>query len=328
MKPSAASSVRPFGCIAVIALAVAAVSAGAVLAQSQEAQPVQQPGGGNFPQVSTPGPAPNPVRDQEIAPGSEDTGGGIDPELGPIPEPDAGDAGPASVMGPGGDWNSADDEVRRRAREALEQAAAEAAAGGAGAQSGVMPVLVGAQIPVVPLSLLFPPEIMAEGPREVRESRGTVATFIGVDRNAGTRQRFNVAVGREATFGTLRLAVSACYKSHPDDPFEAWAYLKVMDQGRPRTIQLAVLPQRERARQAERSGVRELRKGWIIASSPSVTPVDHPVYDVVLATCEGDGGGPQPIAQNSSGGPAGPSSASAAANAPIVETQAEREERR
>ena len=328
MKPAAGSRLRPLGSVAVIALAVAAVSAGAVLAQSQEAQPVQSSGGGNFPQVSTPEPAPNPVRDQETAPGAEDTGGGIDPELGPIPEPDAGDAGPASVMGPGGDWNSADDEVRRRAREALEQAAAEAAAGGAGAQTGVMPVLVGAQIPVVPLSLLFPPEIMAEGPREVRESRGTVATFMGVDRNAGTRQRFVVPVGREATFGTLRVSVSACYKSHPEDPFEAWAYVTVTDQGRPRTIQLAVLPQRERARQAERSGVRELRKGWIIASSPSVTPVDHPVYDVVLATCEGDGGGPQPIAQNSSGGPAGPSSASAAANAPTVETEAEREERR
>ncbi len=326
MRAPGAPRRRLPGGAAVIALAVAAVSAGAVLAQSQEAQPVQQPG--SFPQVSTPEPAPNPVRDQETAPAAEDTGGGIDPELGPIAEPDAGDAGPAGVMGPGGDWNSADDEVRRRAREALEQAAAEAAAGAGAAQTGVMPVLVGAQIPVVPLSLLFPPEIMAEGPREVRESRGIVATFVGVDRNAGTRQRFAVPVGREATFGTLRVSVSACYKSHPDDPFEAWAYVTVTDQGRPRTIQLAVLPQRERARQAERSGVRELRKGWIIASSPSVTPVDHPVYDVVLATCEGDGGGPQPIAQNSSGGLAGPSSASGRANAPTVETQAEREERR
>lgn len=306
-------------------------------ARSQEAQPPSLPvpppppgpPSGALPQVSEPEPAPNPVRDQQAGPGLDDTGGGIDPELGPIAEPDAGDAGPASVLGADGAWETPDELARRRAREEAQRLASEALAGAEAASGGVMPRLVGPTIPIVPLALLFPPEVQVDGPREVREIRGTQATLVGADRSSGQVRRFVIPVGREATFGSLRIQLSGCYRSNPDDPFEAWAFVDVTDRGRPPIAQLAVLPQRERARRQATQGPRQLRRGWIIASSPTVTPIDHPVYDVFLASCDGDAGGPAPVAQVTDGAapvdgtaprPARPTEASVPATTDPAET--------
>jgi hypothetical protein len=89
--------------------------------------------------------------------------------------------------------------------------------------------------------------------------------------------------------------VSGCFMSHPEDTFESWAYVEVSDMGRADRKQLAVLPQRDRNRVKAATGERIIRKGWVIASSPSVTPIDHPLYDMWLINCEGNGGaGPQP----------------------------------
>jgi hypothetical protein len=313
------------------AAALAGLPAGNGMAQSQEAQspnlpvppPPPDPGSAR---VSTPEPAPNPVTDMQLP--RDEAGAGIDPELGPIAEPDSGDIGPALRQEGGGSWEAPDEAVRRQAREALARAAAEAARAAAERNSGVMPKLVGPTIPIVPLALLFPPEIQAEGPRIVRETRGVQAVFTGVNRSTGESRRFTVPVGRQATFGSLQVNLEGCYKSAPEDQFEAWAYVNVVDRGRPPTVQLAILPQRERARQAAQAGPQTLRRGWIIASSPTVTPIDHPVYDLWLVACEGDAGGPMPVAQGPDGLPVAPPAATPAATTVPAETGGQAEARR
>jgi hypothetical protein len=147
----------------------------------------------------------------------------------------------------------------------------------------------------VPMELLFPPEVAAAGPPPVRESRGSSIVIGALDREGRTNARLRISSGNQGTYGSLRIKVSGCFMSHPADTFEAWAYVEVSDMGRTDRKQLAVLPQRDRNRMREATGERLLRKGWIIASSPSVTPIDHPTYDMWLVSCEGDGGaGPQP----------------------------------
>ncbi len=214
------------------------------------------------------------------------TSGGIDPELGPIAEPEEGDVAPAFRQNGTGTWMTPEEEMRARIRrETLSQAEAEQQA--LAASGLVMPRLVGPNIPLVPLELLFPPEALETGPKPVRETRGTGVMIGALDREKGTNVRVRVPVGSQVTYGSLRLKLSACYASNPEDPIESWAYVEVSDMGRQNNNQLAVLPQRNRRDMREANKERVLRKGWIIASSPAVTPIDHPTYDMWLVSCEG-----------------------------------------
>jgi hypothetical protein len=286
-----------------------ALAGGGVIAQqvppesSQPDFPVPPPPSAT-PQVSEPEPAPNPVRERREQQQQEETGG-IDPELGPIAEPDSEDVAPALRVRGEGEWQNPKDDVRERIRrEALERAAkissdlanAGAKSGQASASSGlIMPRLMAPNIPLVPMELLFPPEVVSAGPPPVRESRGTAITIGALNREARTNTRIRIPNGGQGTFGSLRIKLSGCFMSHPEDSVESWAYVEVTDMGRVDRRELAVLPQRDRNRVKAATGERVLRKGWIIASSPSVTPIDHPVYDMWLVTCEGNGGaGPQP----------------------------------
>lgn len=284
-----------------------ALGSGGVIAQqvppesSQPNFPVPPPPSAT-PQVSEPEPAPNPVREQREQEREEN--GGIDPELGPISEPDADDVAPALRVRGEGEWQRPKDDVRDRVRrEALERAAkinADLSAAGGGAQAGannglIMPRLMAPNIPMVPMELLFPPEVISAGPPPVREQRGSAVIVGALNRETRTNTRIRVPAGGQGTFGSLRVKVSGCFMSHPEDSAESWAFVEVTDMGRTDRKQLAVLPQRDRNRVREATGERLLRKGWIIASSPSVTPIDHPIYDMWLVTCEGNGGaGPQP----------------------------------
>lgn len=252
-------------------------------AQKLDAQPVSDdliaP-----PEVSAPEPAPNPNKDAEL-----NQQGGIDPELGPIQEPDNGDIEPALRTTDGSSWETGDQEIRDKIRKEAE---AEANKGKqANTLTGIMPHLEGANIPNIPISLLFPngdaTGTNSVGPVIRREIAGTSVLITGLNRETGTKLRFRVSIGNTVRFEQLNVKVSACYKSHPEDSNESYAYVEVVDNGRPIVAPLAVLPQRDRVKQREAQAARILRRGWIIASSPTVTPIDHPVYDMWLDGCEG-----------------------------------------
>ncbi|WP_290816188.1 DUF2155 domain-containing protein [Aquidulcibacter sp.] len=187
-----------------------------------------------------------------------------------------------------------------------------------------MPRLVGPNIPLVPLELLFPPEALETGPKPVREIRGTGVLLGALDREKGSNVRVRVPVGSQVTYGSLRLRLSACYASHPEDAFESWAYVEVTDMGRRNLNQLAVLPQRDRRGMREANKERVIRKGWIIASSPAVTPIDHPTYDMWLVSCEGAVAPPSAVqsstskARPRSEGQAGAAAPEAAPQAPAA----------
>lgn len=287
---------------------VAFAGGGVIAQQAQpEAAPptTQSPSKSDPNAVSEPEPSPNPVKEQQDQNRNiPDSEGGIDPELGPIAEPDAGDISPALRMKGEGDWQRPQDNVRDRVRrEALDRAEklnrdmndATLGSAGMGSDGPVMPRLMAPNIPLVPMELLFPPEVINAGPPPVRESRGSVITIGTLNREGRTNTRLRIPTGQEGTYGSLRIKVHGCFMSHPEDSFESWAYVEVVDRGRSDVKQLAVLPQRDRNRVKSATGERVLRKGWIIASSPSVTPIDHPTYDMWLINCEGNGGaGPQP----------------------------------
>lgn len=259
----------------------------AALANSIVAQPVNedalQP-----PAISTPEPTPNPNSEREVIVRDD----GIDPELGPIQEPDSADVEPALRTTDGDNWERPEkNSISNAEREKLD-AALRAQNKVDTKNAGIMPRLVGPNIPIIPISLLFPSGAgdegtIQQGPRIVREAPGTGVVMTALNRETGAKLSFGVRVGQTVTFERLSVKVSACYKSHPEDPNESYAYVDVIDNGAAETTPLAVLPQRDRANKREAKKLQYLRRGWIIASSPTVTPIDHPIYDMWLNRCEG-----------------------------------------
>lgn len=107
-----------------------------------------------------------------------------------------------------------------------------------------------------------------------RRQRRRVAIVEAVDKITAQRMRFEVEVGgRPVRFQrTLIFSARACEVSAPDEQVEdAIAYLDVTIQ--PRGMLQAAEP-------------RQIFRGWMFASSPGVSGLQHPIYDAWVVGCK------------------------------------------
>jgi hypothetical protein len=72
-----------------------------------------------------------------------------------------------------------------------------------------------------------------------------------------------VKVGQEAQFGSLNIQVQACNNHPPDQPQDSAAFLTITDS------------------HADAPGFR----GWMLANNPSLSMLQHPIYDVRVVGC-------------------------------------------
>jgi hypothetical protein len=74
-------------------------------------------------------------------------------------------------------------------------------------------------------------------------------------------------IGEELRFGTLSLVARYCRTRPPIEPPETFAYFEIDD--------------------IKRAGTRErVFEGWMVASSPALNALEHPVYDVWVINCK------------------------------------------
>jgi hypothetical protein len=92
------------------------------------------------------------------------------------------------------------------------------------------------------------------------------AELQGLDKVTARTQRFFVPVGKSKRFGTLEITVGDCLVNVPEAPPESVAYLTIID---------------HKPGQAE----EKLFSGWMFASTPSLSALDHGVYDVRVLSC-------------------------------------------
>jgi hypothetical protein len=92
------------------------------------------------------------------------------------------------------------------------------------------------------------------------------AVLQGLDKITARVSRFDAPVGQAVRFGTLSIVVRDCEKSAPEDRPENAAFVQI-DENRPKE-------QRYR-----------LFSGWMFSSSPALSALEHPVYDVNLLEC-------------------------------------------
>ena len=92
------------------------------------------------------------------------------------------------------------------------------------------------------------------------------AELQGLDKVTARTQRFYAPVGKSTRFGTLEITVGDCLVNVPEAPPESVAYLTIID---------------HKPGQAE----EKLFAGWMFASTPSLSALDHGVYDLRVLSC-------------------------------------------
>ena len=93
-----------------------------------------------------------------------------------------------------------------------------------------------------------------------------VAVLQGLDKVTARPQRIVAPIGKSVQFGTLMVDVNECLVNAPDAAPETAVHLVITDHkpGNP--------PQR-------------LFVGWMFASAPALSGLDHSVYDVTVLGC-------------------------------------------
>tara|TARA_B100001057_G_scaffold204507_1_gene205186 strand:- start:135 stop:533 length:399 start_codon:yes stop_codon:yes gene_type:complete len=79
-----------------------------------------------------------------------------------------------------------------------------------------------------------------------------------------------ITLNQPFQFGTLEIELKHCAFTPPEVPPEAAAFLEIRDVG---------------FVDNEESDKITVFSGWMFASSPSVSSLEHPVYDVTLLAC-------------------------------------------
>ena len=109
-----------------------------------------------------------------------------------------------------------------------------------------------------------------------------VALLEGLDKITARISKFEAPVGAPVQFGTLAIRVRDCEKSPPEDAPESAAFVEI-DETRPGETRNRVF------------------SGWMFASSPALSALEHPVYDVTLLDCKAASGSPRTASGKATG---------------------------
>ena len=96
-----------------------------------------------------------------------------------------------------------------------------------------------------------------------------IALLQALDKVTARVSQVKARVGRRVRFGTLEIVVRSCDKRPPEETPESAAYLEISEKP---------------------SGDIALRlfDGWMFASSPALSSLEHPVYDIWVLDCISD----------------------------------------
>ena len=112
--------------------------------------------------------------------------------------------------------------------------------------------------------------------------RAESAVLQGLDKTTARISTFDAPVGEAVRFGTLEILARRCHKTPPEEPPESTAFIKIVD----------VRPDSEAIK---------VFTGWMFASSPAVSALEHPVYDVWVVDCKFEADVEEPEVQGEEG---------------------------
>jgi hypothetical protein len=108
------------------------------------------------------------------------------------------------------------------------------------------------------------------GPALADKIKHPTAVFSGLDKITGRIISFEVATDETVQFGTLQITERVCYTRPPTEAPQTTTFIEVEE--------------------VDAAGeYKKLFSGWMFASSPGLHALEHPVYDIWLTDCKGNG---------------------------------------
>jgi len=93
------------------------------------------------------------------------------------------------------------------------------------------------------------------------------AVLQALDKIAARVSPLEAPVGKMVKFGSLEITVRECDKRPPEETPESAAFLEIVER-KPNESPVFIF------------------KGWMFASSPALSALEHPVYDVWVVDCK------------------------------------------
>ena len=100
---------------------------------------------------------------------------------------------------------------------------------------------------------------------------GSVATMQALDKITARISTLAAPVGESRQFGTLEVTVQRCVFHPPEETPENAAFVVIRDLG----YDPSAPP-------------TDVFSGWMFSSSPAISALEHPVYDITILACNPD----------------------------------------
>lgn len=100
-----------------------------------------------------------------------------------------------------------------------------------------------------------------------KSPENNMAMLRGLNKVIGRNSTLEAALGTITNFENLEIIVRKCWKAPPEDRPENAALLEVNE------VRSGEAP-------------KQIFLGWMFSSSPSISGLEHPVYDLTVLSCE------------------------------------------
>jgi len=114
------------------------------------------------------------------------------------------------------------------------------------------------------LAMIFPALSWADRVKHPR------ALFTGLDKITGRTIAFEAAAGETVQFGTLQITERVCFTRPATEAPQTETFVEVDEVGAGKDY-------------------KRIFSGWMFAASPGLHGIEHPIYDVWLTDCAGEG---------------------------------------
>ncbi len=137
-------------------------------------------------------------------------------------------------------------------------------------------------------ALLFGEDGAELSPTEDRNYRQhETVTLRALDKITGRSTDFDMIVGEPKVYGSLRVDLDVCFQTPPEEPPESAAFLRITS-ATSKQVQTMAEPRdltEEELTESESEDADIRFNGWMFASSPGLSALEHPVYDIWVIAC-------------------------------------------
>lgn len=106
----------------------------------------------------------------------------------------------------------------------------------------------------------------AQSMNDQSEKFKPIVILQGLDKVTARIETFHASIKQKAYFGTLTIQVRTCHKNPPTETPESAVFVEITDNVRGKEIGLVF-------------------SGWMFSSSPALSALEHPIYDVWVVDC-------------------------------------------